>query len=307
MTFKKKWLEAVDKKNSVLCAGLDPAEFAMERGEKGLPEGAVKRDWALDYVESVASFCAALKPNIQYWKKQGKRIETIKSTPGDMETLVEIVELAHSLGMVVIEDSKLADIGSTNDAGIYHAHDKGFDAVTYSPFAGNMEEAAKQVKKRDMGIITMCLMSNPEYEREKNKLVPLINSKGYYRSFKGKKHFEVINGVTYVKQYIQLAHDAEKYGLDGIVIGAPSAKNHISEEEIEIICSYGANQPLVLLPGVGAQGGEADIIWKYFDKDNVIVNVGRSLMLPNGSNSTPEEQAKTAKQYQKMLNKLRTK
>ena len=28
-TFREKWLEVVERKNSVLCAGLDPAEFEM--------------------------------------------------------------------------------------------------------------------------------------------------------------------------------------------------------------------------------------------------------------------------------------
>jgi len=71
MKFLEKWLEAVNKKNSVLCAGLDPAEFEMERGEKGLPEGIDKKEWSLRYIEAVAPYCAAIKPNIQYWKGGG--------------------------------------------------------------------------------------------------------------------------------------------------------------------------------------------------------------------------------------------
>ncbi len=41
-SFREKWLEAVKEKNSVLCAGLDPAEFGMGRGEKGLPKNVIK-------------------------------------------------------------------------------------------------------------------------------------------------------------------------------------------------------------------------------------------------------------------------
>ncbi|MCK4522354.1 MAG: orotidine 5'-phosphate decarboxylase [Nanoarchaeota archaeon] len=289
MTFLEKWLKSVDKKNSVLCAGLDPAEFDMGRGEKGLAGGTNKKYWALRYLESVAPYCAAIKPNLQYWKDRG-----------DMSTLLDISTTAHALGMVVIDDSKLADIGSTNDAGIFYAKSKGTDAVTFSPFAGNIAEAAEQAKNRDIGIICMCLMSNPEYKKEKNKLVPLCEDDHYYNI-----DLRTIEGIPYAKQYIQLAYDANKYGLDGIVIGAPSKKNHIKEEEIQRVRSYVNDDMLVLLPGVGAQGGEADAIWKYFDANKVIVNVGRALMLPNGSKSTPQEQAQTAKQYQEMLNKLR--
>ena len=296
MNFKEKWLEAVDKKNSVLCAGLDPAEFNMGRGEKGLPEGVNKRDWALKYVEAVAPYSAVLKPNIQYWKSSG----------GDIDTLVEAKGLADSLGMIVIDDSKLADIGSTNDAGIFYAIPRA-DAVTIAPYAGNMEEASKMAKARDVGAITMCIMSNPEYEREKNMLVPILEGEeeSYPSAFLIRSPIAG-DDKLYTPRYIQLAHDAQKYGLDGVVIGAPSKKNHIKNAEIDNVRNLIGDDRLVLLPGLGAQGGEADAIWKYFGKDKVICNVGRSLMLPNGSNSSPEEQAETAKHYQKMLNDRRT-
>ena len=90
----------------------------------------------------------------------------------------------------------------------------------------------------------------------------------------------------HVYQYIQLAHDAQAHGLGGVVIGAPSEKNHIEKEEIMKAREYVGDEMLVLLPGVGAQGGEAGSIWQYFGTDKVIVNVGRGLMFPDGSRST---------------------
>ncbi len=220
-----------------------------------------------------------------------------------MDTLVELASMAHVRGLVVIEDSKLADIGSTNDAGVYHAQDKVMDAVTFSPFAGNLKEATEQAHARNLGLISMCIMSNPDYEREKNKWV---NIKEDYANYFISDALS-IEDIPHTKQYIQLAHDANKFEVDAIVIGAPSKDNHIKEFEIENVRKYVSDEMLVLLPGVGAQGGEASSIWKYFHKDKVIVNVGRSLMLPKGSNSTPKNQAETAKQYRDMLNKLRTK
>ncbi|MFH1316268.1 MAG: orotidine-5'-phosphate decarboxylase [Candidatus Woesearchaeota archaeon] len=288
MSFKEKWVEAVKNKNSVLCAGLDPAEFDMGRGESGLSQGADKREWAINYVKAVAPYCAAVKPNSQYWKGEN-----------GAEVLKEIYDLANELGLVVIEDSKLADIGPTNDAGFFFTS-KRADAVTFSPFAGNMSEAAEQGKKRGIGVIAMCLMSNPEYKNEKNKLVESDDSY---------KDEDMINlaGKKYVKQYVQLANNANRFNISGIVIGAPSPDNHIQEEEIKKARSYAGEDMLVLLPGVGAQGGEADAIWKFFGPDKVIVNVGRGLMFPNGSDTTPEQQAETAKHYQEMLNELRFK
>lgn len=284
--FREKWLKAVKEKDSVLCAGLDPAEYEMGRGPKGLPEGTNKAEWAKDYVRNVAPYCAAVKPNFQYWKGEG-----------DVETLKEISKLAHELGMVVIDDSKLADIGSTNEAGVYYAAKRGADAVTYSPFAGNIQEVGEQGEKLGVGIISMCLMSNPQYEAEKNKLVSADLEEEYKT-----RNIIMVDSAPHVKQYVKLAHDANKYGIEGIVIGAPSKKNHIMEQEIETINEYVGENMLVLLPGVGAQGGEAEKIWEYFGPDNVIVNVGRSLMFPK--DLTHEE---TAKNYRSMLNELRNK
>jgi orotidine-5'-phosphate decarboxylase len=290
MTFRERWLTAVEKKNSVLCAGLDPAEFGMGRGENGLPKEVSKGEWALRYVEAVAPFCAAVKPNFQYWKNIG-----------DVWTLRQIKDLAHELGMVVIDDSKLADIGDTNYAGIFYAVQRA-DAVTFSPFAGNLEEAVGQAHARGIGLISMVLMSNPEFEREKTKLVEII-TEGEWRE-KDLIKIGKLDYVPFVPQYLQLARDAQDFGVDGIVIGAPSPKNHIKDEEIAAIRNYYGG--LVLLPGVGAQGGEAGAIWKHFGRANVIVNVGRALMFPSGSGSSHKEQAETAKKYQIMLNELRT-
>lgn len=292
-TFREEWLKAVYIKNSVLCAGIDPAEFGMGRKKKGLNEDVDKLDWAIRYIKVVAPFIAAIKPNLQYWKDSK-----------DMGRLEIISVLAHDLGLVVIDDSKLADIGSTNDAGFFYAQRHGADAVTFSPFAGNMEEASNQAHNHHLGIISMCLMSNPESEREKKKLVGMIYGKG--DNYKGSDIIKA-KGESFVPQYIQLAHDAQKYGIDCIVVGAPSEDNHVSDEEIERVRAYVDDQMLVLMPGVGEQGGEAEVIWKYFNPDSVIVNVGRGLMFANGPDTTPKQHAEKAEYYKKMLNNLRTK
>jgi orotidine-5'-phosphate decarboxylase len=291
MSFREQWLRAVDTKNSVVCVGLDPAPFGMGRGEKGLAENSNLLEWSLHYIESVAPYVAAIKPNIQYWKGFG-----------GMTHLRKIATFAEELGLVYIDDSKLADIGDTNDAGLYHSVARGRGAVTLSPFAGNMEQAVSQAQLRDVGLITMCLMSNPEYETVKNSLVQ-VQLGDEYQS----EDLIRLDDGFYVKKYIQLAHDASLFGLDGIVVGAPSEKNHLKEAEIERVSSYAGGEMIVLLPGVGAQGGEADGIWQYFDDDHVIVNVGRSLMFPQGSSSSSEDHKTAARSYQRLLNEYRGK
>lgn len=296
MKLRDRWLETCRRKNTVLCAGVDPAIHCMDRGERGLPKGVSKREWALSYIEAVAPFCAAVKPNLQYWKDSG-----------DPKTAAEIYELAKGLGLVVIEDSKIADIGSTNEAGIYYTARRAH-AVTFSPFAGNGREACEQAHAHGIGIIPMCLMSNPEYRREKEKLVPVRGglddiSLGTVRF----KETDLLHaaGSVYVKQYIYLAAAASDWGADGVVIGAPSKQNHISEDEIKAAGSYLREDMLVLCPGVGAQGGEARMLFHAFGKERVMINVGRSLMFPEGSGSTPDDQRQAAKRTADALNRVR--
>jgi len=289
VSFRERWLEAVDEKNSVLCAGLDPAEFSMGRGAKGLPPGTNKRDWALRYVAAVAPYCAAVKPNFQFWKGAE-----------DVATLMEVSLLADHLGLVVIDDSKLADIGDTNEAGIYFTARRGGHAVTIAPYAGNMDEAQTQAQDAGIGAITMCLMSNPQYEREKNKLVAVGDNDSYNPG-----DIVWVDDQHFVRQFMVNANEARLHGLAGIVIGAPSKKNHLTTGELAKAKDYAGDEMLVLLPGVGAQGGEAEAIWKYFGANDVIVNVGRGLMFPDKDNSLNAAWAAKAEEYKNILNEKR--
>ena len=286
-TFKEKWLESVDRSGSVLCGGLDPAEFRMGRGNKGLPKNERhKIEWAHDYVEAIAPYCAAIKPNSKYWGGEE-----------DRKGLKSLIEQAHDLGLVIIDDCKLADLNDTNEAGIYFDKKLGFDALTIAPYGGNMKGTADLCKKHEIGGITMCLMSNPEYKREKNSLIE-VDPFSY-----DPNDVLYIDDVPHVRRYIQLAHDAVYGGLDGIVVGAPSKNNHITDEELKNVEKY--SDGLVLCPGVGAQGGGAGALWNYFGKNNVIVNASRSMMFPEGSDSSMQEQAEAAKYHRDLFNKER--
>ncbi|MBI2671737.1 orotate phosphoribosyltransferase [Candidatus Woesearchaeota archaeon] len=258
-SFAEKWRETVSIKESILCAGLDPAEYGQRADS--IPHGISKLEWCLNFIEKVAPFSAAVKPNRNYIKDLSR---------GETKRLVSRI---HELGMVAIDDSKLVDIGETNDSGLYHAQEEGFDAVTYSGFPGNTREVIEQAHPRGIGVIPLVLMSNKEFEPIKNSRI---------RGLKGYEYFAL--------------HAAE-YGADAIVVGAPSPTNHIKDSEVRRVKEI-VDDTLVLMPGVGAQGGDAKYIIEVFGRDNVIANVGRAIMY---SHNPSGEAAK----YKKMLNELR--
>ncbi|MBI4148123.1 orotidine 5'-phosphate decarboxylase [Candidatus Woesearchaeota archaeon] len=153
VSFAQKWKQTVELKNSILCAGLDPAEYGQR--ENSIPHGIDKHLWCMRFVLDVSPHCAAVKINRNYIKDFSR------------EETKTLVQRTHNLGMLAIDDSKLVDIGETNDAGFYHAQEEGFDAVTYAPFPGNTQEAVKQAHAKGLGLIGLVLMSNLNLNRSR--------------------------------------------------------------------------------------------------------------------------------------------
>ena len=259
MNFAQQWHQAVQKKNSLLCIGLDPAE-PEQRKQDTIPPGTSKLDWCLNIIEQVAPFAAAIKQNRKYIKDLSR------------EQVKKITHKIHHHSMIAIIDSKITDIGETNDAALFHAQKEGFDAITFAPFAGNMEEAVAQAHERQLGLIALVLMSNSEFEVIKNA---------------------TINGM---KAYEFFATQVKEHDADGMVIGAPSSKNHITTNEVKRVKEIAGNK-IVLMPGIGAQGGDAKEIIELFG-DNTIANVGRAVIYA-------QNPAQEAEKYKRMLNKLR--
>lgn len=261
MNFNEKWNKAVEEKDSILCVGIDTA-LPGQRPENTIPKDTTRLEFALDLIEQTGKHAAAFKPNRQY---------LIGMSSDEMR---EITQEIHNRNAIAIIDHKAVDIGSTNDSAFYHAQQEGFDGITYCPFPGNVEEAGKQAHKRNLGLIILTLMSNPEFLSTKNAAF----------DFNG----EMVPG------YIYYAHMTALYGA-APVIGAPSEKNHVTEEQVQQIKNI-IGDKTALVPGIGAQGGQEDYLIKTFGRP--ILNVGRDIIYH-------ENPAKQAEMYQKRFNEAR--
>ncbi len=265
--FIQDWQKLREEKGSNIVAGLDPAVWEMGRGEKGLPEGADKLQWSLDYVEAVAPYVICLKPNAGYFGNAGERT-----------MLKQIVTHAKSLGLLTLVDTKIADIGSTSDAWMYDYAQLGFDAITVAPYAGNVEQMVEYAHERGLGVITMGLMSNPEYKTEMN--------------------FKDESGTPL---WSSRAKRGLAAGVDGLVVGGTYTT--ADSEFIDFVELTKESEALYLVPGIGAQGGTVeDFLASGIDAKRCMINSGRSVMFPSGSNSTPEDQAEAVKQLRDQFN-----
>ncbi len=245
--FLKKYQKARDEKDSILCAGFDPA--IPQQREKNVmkdsyfSDGKSNEEAILaffdDFLESVQDSCCVIKPNNQYLFHMG------------IDAYKKMNKKIHEQGLISILDQKIGDIGSTNDSGFYWMKEMGFDAVTFSPFAGNIAASLESAHKAGLGLITLTLMSNPD---------------AIYFMKEG-----IINGK---KGYEFIAEELKINNGDGMVVGATG---HVTTEDIQTIRRLAGDDVVMLVPGIGKQQGDLKKIIQY-GGDNVMLNVGRAIL-----------------------------
>jgi orotidine-5'-phosphate decarboxylase len=153
--------------------------------------------------------------------------------PWGVEGLRDLIKKAHSLGLPVIADCKMCDIGSTNFVEASTYFEAGFDAITVVPLPGwadGLEGVFRLAREIGKGIITIALMSN----------------KGALEFFEAVIYDEELG--VFDKLYKVFARRSLRWGADGVVVGAtrPEAIKQVREivEDLPIFS-----------PGVVVQGG----------------------------------------------------
>ncbi len=240
--FYEKYLKATKEKGSVININLDPA-LPKQRKENVVPDRYISKEdnesllnFSLDIIEQVSDYCCSIKPNTQYYL-------------GHTGILTKIAKKIHREGMLAILDHKLSDIGSTNSSALYWIKEMGFDAFTFSPFAGNTQKTVKKAHENNLGIIVLTLMSNPEAENM------MINT--------------TVNGQPY---YLHTAKTVKETEADGCVVGLTC---FVEDEYIKNIQKVVGDKVVLLLQGIGPQGGQANKI-KY--ARNPLVSLGRAVI-----------------------------
>ena len=154
---------------------------------------------------------------------------------GLFDGIPQIIDAIHDVGITVIADIKLNDIGNTNKHIAKYYFDAGFDALIVNPLVGmegGLSSVFEMASLRKRGIITLCYMSHPGAKE----------GYGLNVSADGKKSEPL---------YQHFARVARKWDTDGIIVGATHP-----EKITEIRAILGTEIPIIS-PGVGAQGGSA--------------------------------------------------
>ena len=251
MTFTEMLGAAERQNNSMLCVGLDPEPSRFPGRLKG--DSNKIYDFCASIVDATADLAMAFKPQIAYFAAH--RAE------GQLERLMEHIRRV-APQVPIILDAKRGDIGSTAEQYAVEAFERyGADAVTLSPFMG-FDSVAPYLKHEGKGAFLLCRTSNPGGNDLQNQRLGSVE------------------GSPLLYEHVaKLAQGPWNLnGQLGLVVGATYPA------EIERVRAIAPTLPL-LIPGVGAQGGDAVATVKAGWRGNangssgaIIVNSSRAIL-----------------------------
>ena len=203
--------------------------------------------------------------------------------PDGWRALEETVAYAHGKGVPVLLDAKRGDIGNT--ARQYAQVLDMVDAITVNPFLGR-DALEPFLSREDKGIIVLCRTSNP--------------------GGADLQDLELASGEPLYERVAALADLWNANGNVGLVVGATTP------DELETVRDIVPDIPF-LVPGVGAQGGDAEAAVEYGLADGVgLVNSSRGLIFAGEDSAArgADDQyfgaaGQAAKQLKRRLNQYR--
>lgn len=223
-----------------LCIGLDsdiskiPLSFGEDPYERQLAFNKIIINVTHDLV-------VAYKLNIAFYRDDDGGRNVLK------ETITYIKLLAPNVPIIL--DSKRADIGNTNDGYVHEAFSWfGADALTVNPYFGQ-EALEPFLRQSDKGVIVLCRTSNPGASEFQNRDVIVYEEEraaGVHTGSAG-------TGQTWAPLYQVIAYNVFNWwngnGNCMVVVGATSPY------ELQKVRKIVGDMP-ILIPGIGAQGGE---------------------------------------------------
>ncbi len=200
-------------------------------------------------IESTKENCAAYKINFAFYECRGLN---------GMKDLEETIKLIPD-GILIIADAKRGDIGNTSKMYASAVFDYyNCDAITLHPYMGSDS-----------------VLPFIEYEDKLNFILALTSNQGADDFEKQ----DLKNGEKVFQLVIKKTVEWNVNNNCGFVVGATQPRE--LEENIALL-----NKLPVLLPGVGAQGGDLESVVKIFKKnnhENFLINISRGLLYADSS------------------------
>ena len=211
-------------------------------------------DFLRRVIEETAEFAAAFKPNCAYFEAMGSE---------GVAMLEQVVELVPD-GIPVIMDAKRSDIGETQRRYAMACFDEmGSDAATLNPFMG-YDSIEPFLDAEGKGVYALAVTSNPgsaDIQRQK---------------VDGRPVYEIVG------EFAQRAQQEGRATDVGLVVGLTNAAREVLD---------GLPDVPLLVPGLGAQGGDLAALKGSGRQAPIVINVSRGVLYP-GDQGSPGELAK---------------
>lgn len=245
---------AAQRQDSLLCVGLDPEPARFPDHWRG--DARHIHDFCAAIVDATHDLACAFKPQIAYFAAHRAEAQ--------LERLVAHIR-AVAPTVPVILDAKRGDIGATAEQYAREAYERyDADAVTLSPFMG-FDSIEPFLRWNDRGAILLCRTSNPGGD-DLQALALAADAPGAAPA-----------GPGHERLYERIARLAagpwNRNGQLGLVVGATYP------EELARVRALAPTLPL-LVPGVGAQGGDAAAVVRAGWRPGapLLVNSSRALL-----------------------------
>ena len=273
MTFLDMLRGAERQNRSLLCVGPDPDPARFPAHLKN--DASRIYDFCAAIVDATADTAIAFKPQIAYFAAH-RAEDQLERLMAHMKRVAPHVP--------VILDAKRGDIGSTAEQYAIEAFERyGADAVTLSPFMG-WDSVQPYLKYHGKGAFLLCRTSNPGGDDLQNQ------------------HLASVDGQPRVYEHIaRLAQGPWNLnGQLGLVVGATYPA------EIERVREVAPTLPL-LIPGVGAQGGDAVATVRAGWRPGapIIVNSSRAILYASSGDDFAEAARREALKTRDVLHAAR--
>ena len=253
--------------NTLVCVGLDPEPAKFPARFAKDPDAVFA--FCRDIADATAPYACAFKPQIAHFAALGAERA--------LERLIAHIKSSHP-DMPVILDSKRGDIGSTAQHYATEAFDRyGADAVTANPYLGR-DALQPFLDRADRGVIILCRTSNPGAGELQDLLVA------------GRPLYQ---------------HVAEKAAIEwntngniALVVGA-TWPEQLAEVRVLV-----KDMPL-LVPGVGAQGGDAAAVVsnaKSADGAGLMISSSRAVLYASSGEDYADAAAAAARALRDAIN-----
>ena len=256
--------------NSLVCVGLDPEPSKFPAHLRDDPDAVFA--FCRDIVDATAEFVCCFKPQIAHF--------AALSAEDALQRLIAHIHTAHP-GIPVILDAKRGDIGSTAQNYAIEAFDRyGADAVTANAYLGR-DSVQPFLDRADKGVVILCRTSNP--------------GAGDFQDL------QVAGRPLYQLVAETVARDWNGHGNCALVVGATWPEQL---HEVRVIVG---DMPL-LIPGIGAQGGDVEAVVKNGATANgagLIVSSSRAILYASAGPDFTDAARKAAQELRDTINRYR--